>query len=404
MIIGLFTDTSAPEVNGVATVVDVTQRELTRRGHEVHTFTPSYPGDSNTSQELHRLPSLPFIFYPGMRVALPYRRHTLPLVRGLDLIHSHTPGPVGLLALWAARRYHIPHVHHYHTHYTEYRYYLPWPVRPSRRAVERMVSGLCNRCQAVIAPSHQIKRELESYGVQTPIYPLSFGPDKEAFSRKIQWDVREHYNLPSEDLLLYVGRLGTEKNLDFLLRAFKQVVSGRASARLFIAGIGPERPELERQAADLGVAPYVIFTGRLEQEHLIDLYKQALFVFASKTETQGIVLVEAMMAGSPVVAIGRMGVLDIVRPGETGILVEENEEEFAQACLRLLDDKAERERMGRAAKEWAASHSAQASVDRLLTIYHAVRGRESGAVTSLAEAASESAPSLRPSRQDQEPV
>ncbi len=400
MRIGLFTDTYAPEVNGVATVVGITQRELAKRGHEVHIFAPSHPGDSDGSRELHRLPSLPFIFYPGMRIALPYRRHTLQLIRSLDVIHSHTPGPVGLLALWAARKYHIPHVHHYHTHYAEYRYYLPWPVRPSLAAVERMASGFCNRCQAVIAPSHQIQRELESYGVQTPIYPLSFGPEKRPFSRKIQWDVRKHYNLPSEDLLLYVGRLGTEKNLDFLLRAFKHVVAGRSSARLFIAGSGPERPKLERHAADLGIASYVIFTGNLERERLIDLYKQALFVFASKTETQGMVLVEAMMAGSPVVAIGRMGVLDVVRPGETGILVEENEEEFAQACLRLLEDRAERERMGRAAKEWADSHSAEVSVDRLLTIYHAARERESGIFTSTAEAAPGSAPSPHPSRQD----
>jgi 1,2-diacylglycerol 3-alpha-glucosyltransferase len=216
-----------------------------------------------------------------------------------------------------------------------------------------------------------MKRELENYDIKCPIYPLSFGVDEEEFSRRIEWNVRTELNLPTEDLLLFAGRLGKEKNLAFLLRAFKQLLSRRNNVRLIIAGDGPQRQTLQQYATELGIAPYVIFTGFLERRKLIDLYKQTLFVFTSKTETQGMVLVEAMMAGSTVVAVGEMGVLDIVKHEETGILVKEKEDEFAQACSRLLEDKTERERLGKAAQQWACSQGARTSTCKLLEIYRA---------------------------------
>jgi glycosyltransferase involved in cell wall biosynthesis len=216
------------------------------------------------------------------------------------------------------------------------------------------------------------------------MYPLSFGADEEEFSHKIGWDLRTELNAPTEDLLLFAGRLGKEKNLDFLLRAFKRLLSHRNSVRLIIAGDGPQRQTLQRYATELGIAPYVIFTGFLDRRKLIDLYKQTLFVFTSKTETQGMVLVEAMMAGNPVVAIGEMGVLDIVRHEETGILVEENEDEFAWACCRLLEDKTERERLGRAAQKWACLQSARASTCKLLETYLAATARKSASKVSPA--------------------
>jgi glycosyltransferase involved in cell wall biosynthesis len=379
MRIGLFTDTFLPDTNGIVTVIQMMERELTKGGHEVHIFAPAHPDWHEDEPRVHRFPSLGFLFYPGMRMGVPFNPRAFKIIPGLSIIHSHTPGSLGLLALQAAERNKIPHVHTYHTLYTEYRHYLPPPLRPSRQTVMQLSRAFCNSCDAVIAPSLQMKRELESYDINRPIYPLPFGVDEQEFSREIEWNVRTELNLPTADLLLFAGRLGKEKNLNFLLRVFKCVLAYRDTARLIIAGDGTERQTLQRYAAELGVAPYVIFTGFLERRRLIDLYKQTLFVFTSKTETQGLVLVEAMMAGSPVVAIGKMGVLDVVNPGETGILVEESEDEFALACCRLLEDKAEREKMGKAAHKWACSQTAQASTRRLLKIYLAAGTRDSPA-------------------------
>lgn len=390
MKIGIFTDTYLPDVNGVVTVVRLMERELRRRGHEVYTFAPAYPKpasepehplrDSQEPARVLRFPSVRFPYYEGMRVAVPHSKEALRVIPQLEVIHSHDPFSLGLLALWASRRHGIPHVHTYHTFYAEYRRYLPRLIRPSRRTVERLSKAFCDRCDAVIAPSLQMKRELERYGITSPIWALPFGLDEEEFSQPIRWDAHQGLGLPPDErLLLYVGRLGWEKRVDFLLRAFQLIRRQHEDVKLIIVGEGPYRAALERYADELGLRKRgeVIFTGYLPRERLIDLYKQAdLFVFASTTETQGLVLLEAMLAGTPPVAVGALGVLDVVRSGETGLLVgeDESEEEFACACLHLLEDERERERLGAAAREWARSQTAQASVERLLEIYGRVRG------------------------------
>ena len=369
MRIGLFTDTYIPEVNGVVTVLKTMERELRKEGHEVYVFCPSYPTEDDICVGVYDFSSFKFIFYKGMRVAIPYSRSALRLIPSLDIIHSHTPGSIGLMGLWASKRYTIPHVHTYHTLYMDYRRYLPRVVRPSRGMVRSMSRLLCNHCDAIIAPSCQMKNELGSYGITSPVYELPFGVDEEEFSHEIRWNVRTTLNILAKDLLLYVGRLGKEKNLDFLLRSFRQLLSLRPGARLIIAGDGPQREFLERYALSLGIAPFVTFIGCLPRRDLVDLYKQALFVFASKTETQGLVIEEAMMAGAAVVAVGIMGPRDIITSGETGILVGEDENEFAQACNRLLLDEGERQRLGMAARKWARSQSSQVSTRKLLDIY-----------------------------------
>jgi len=370
MRIGIFTDTYSPDVNGVVAVIKMMTHELKKEGHEVYLFCPSHPGINDSDVGIYRFRSLRFIFYKGMRIAIPYKRSAQKVIPSLDIIHSHDPGPIGLLALWSAERYHLPHIHTYHDLYVDYRRYLPLLIRPTRGTVKRMSRLLCNRCQAIIAPSEPMKRELTSYGITRPIYTLPFGVDAEEFSHEIRWDVRAALNLPSEDLLLYAGRLGREKNLDFLLRAFGHLLSSRPNARLIIAGDGPHRKYLQEYAVSLGIAPYVIFTGFIDRRDLIDLYKQTtLFVFTSKTDTQGLVIMEAMMAGAAVVAVNVMGPLDVIASGETGILVNEDEDEFAGACSRLLEDANEKQRIGDAAREWARLHNSQESTRKLLEIY-----------------------------------
>jgi len=375
MRIGLFTDTYTPEINGVVTVLTLMTRELRREGHEVYVFCPRHPSGDSIDADVYHFPSLGFPFYKGIRVAIPYDRTAIELISTLDIIHSHDPGPLGLLATWASATYHIPHVHTYHTLYTYYRRYLPRPIRPTRRMVAAGSRLLCNRCDVTIAPSGEMKHELESYGITSPIYALPYGVDEEELTNEVTWDVRAALGLPTEDLLLFAGRLGKEKNLRFLLRSFERLLLIHPSARLVIAGDGPERKPLERYAASLGIAPYVVFTGFLQRTQLFDLYKQALFVFASKTETQGLVLMEALMAGAAVVAVGFMGPVDMIVSGETGILVNENEGEFAGACHELLLDQERRRAMGLAGQRYARSHSSQVSTRELLGVYAAARAK-----------------------------
>jgi glycosyltransferase involved in cell wall biosynthesis len=376
MKIGMFTDTYSPQINGVVTVIKLLQRELANCGHEVFVFAPSHPNYKDKEIRVYRFPSIKFAFQDEYRVAGLYQRQAFSVFPHLDIVHSHDPFSMGFLAMWVSKRYNIPHLHHYHTLYTEYRHYIPRPIRPPAKVAEKVSAAFCNLCSCVIAPSQKMKEELIRYGVSKPIFPLPFGIDKSEFEGEIKWDVRKELNI-SGSLLLHTGRLGAEKNIKFLLRAFKQMTRQREMTLVITSG-GPQKEELEKHADQLGIKDKVVFTGYLEREKLIDLYRQAdLFVFASKTETQGIVLLESMAAGTPVVAIGKMGVLDIVKDKETGILVEEDEEEYAKAVLKLLEDPHRLKLMGEKALLYAHSMSAQKCTEDLVKIYYRLVNKRS---------------------------
>jgi len=368
--IGLFSDTYVPQINGVVTVLQTLRRLLDELGHEVFIFAPTY-ADAKPEANVYRFASFTYPFHKESRVVIPYKRKTSAVFEALDVVHSHTPFSLGLLALWVARRYKKPHLHTYHTLFTEYRHYVPPPFRPTRGMAERISAAFCNRCDAVTAPSQKMRDELLRYGVKQKIFLLPFGPDLSEFKREPLWEPCRALKIsPRTRVLLFAGRLGTEKNLLFLLRAFKRMSESKRDLCLVIAGDGPQRQELEEYATALGVRDQVLFTGYLEHAELIDLYKVAdLFVFASKTETQGLVLVEALAAGTPIVAVGAMGVLDIVTDGENGLLADEDEEAFARAAIELLDDPEKLHAMKAKALKRAYELSAQGAVQKLIGIY-----------------------------------
>lgn len=373
--IGLFTDTYVPQINGVATLLPIMDRLLREEGHEVYIFAPSYEkhGWSREGERVFRFPALKFAFHKESRVTLPYHREAWQAFEQLDIVHSQTPFSLGVLGIRVARKHNIPHLHTYHTLFTEYLHYLPRVLRPSPRMVGSISAAFCNRCDAVTAPSSAMVDELRSYDVSVPIYLLPFGMDMEDFSGPPEVDCRESQGLSADDrVLLCAGRLAREKNVSHLLGAFERVLRKLPNVKLLIVGDGPARAELEREAAELGIASNVIFTGYLPWRTLIDYYKGAdLFVYASKTETQGIVFMEAMASGLPVVAVGEMGAAETVVHGVTGLLVgpEEDEAAFAGAVLELLGDEDRLEQLRAGALKEAERTSIQRSLERLQEIY-----------------------------------
>ncbi len=370
--IGFFTDTYAPQINGVTTLLPILDRIFTEQGHEVYIFAPSYQ-DHRAHREngkIFRFPAFKFLYHKESRVTIPYHREARRVFQRLDVVHSHTPFSMGMLAIRVSRRYDIPHLHTYHTLFTEYLHYLPRYLRPRPKVVKRISRAFCNRCDAVTVPSTPMEEELVSYGVHVPLYVLLFGMDLEAFARPPTRDVRAELGIPDDEkVLLCAGRLSREKNVSFVLRAVRRVLQ-MGNVRLVIVGDGPARAELEREARALGLGDRVVFTGYRDWEILVDYYKTAdLFVYGSKTETQGIVFTEAQAAGLPVVAVGEMGALEAVSDGVTGVLTREDEEEFAEAVVKLLEDGERRDRMSRAALDMSEKNSIRRSGDRLLEIY-----------------------------------
>jgi len=371
MRIGLFSDAYLPEISGVTTVVSWLKQELERLGHEVYVYVPAYEGVRDKEERIYRFRSHRFIFHSASRVALPYNRRATRTFKHLDIIHSHTPFSLGLVALGAALRYHIPHVHTYHTHLVQYRHYLPFPLRPPKKTTEEVAAAFCNRCTVVTAPSTPIKEELLSYGVHRPIYVLPFGVNLSLFQKEPVWDPRKELNVADKaHLYLYAGRLAVEKNLPFLIRSFRRILAADRSAVLVIAGDGPRRRALERLVQEEGITDAVRFAGFLDHPRLVDLYKQAdLFLFSSKTETEGLVLVEAMAGGTPPVAIGELGVLDVVQDGRNGVLVPEDEEAFARAAVELMNDPDRYARLRAGALKRAEELSVKNATRKLVGIF-----------------------------------
>jgi glycosyltransferase involved in cell wall biosynthesis len=371
MRIGLFSDAYLPEISGVTTTVHWLKEDLEQLGHEVYVYVPAYKGATDDDERIFRFRAGKFAFHKASRVALPYSREAMRSLKDLDILHSHTPFSMGLVAVGAATRYHIPHVNTYHTHLMQDRRYLPRPLRPPEKETGKIIAAFCNRCTAITAPSTPIKEELLSYGVYRPIHVFPFGVKLSLFQQEPVWDPRQELWIPeTAPLFLYSGRLAMEKNLPFLLRAFGRIHDEDERAIFVLAGDGPIREELKEQVKASGLSGAVRFSGFLDHPRLIDLYKAAdLFLFASKTETQGLVLVESMAAGTPVVAIGELGVLDVVRDGVNGFFAPEDEEGFARIALDLVNNEALYARLKTGSLETAEDLSTHHSTLRLLEVF-----------------------------------
>ena len=372
--IGLFTDTYLPQINGVTTLMPIMDRMMKRMGHNVYIFAPSYdsPKWSRESEFIFRFPAFKFAFHKESRITIPFHTDAREVFRELDVIHSQTPFSLGVLGIHLSRRYKIPHLHTYHTLFTEYLHYFPKYLRPSPKMVGKVSHAFCNGCDAVSVPSTPMKDELESYGIKIPIYVLPFGLDMDDFAGDPKINLYEALNIdPSEKVFLCTGRLSGEKNVDFVIRSFAKVVESIPNSKLVIVGDGPARGELEELKTSLGLDDKILFTGYVDWRDLIDYYKQAdLFVYGSKTETQGIVFMEAMASALPVVAVGEMGALEAVIDGETGILTTEDEGEFSDACISLLRDEDRYKRFADASLKAADDMSMQRSLEKLMHIYH----------------------------------
>ena len=375
MHVGLFTDAYLPEITGVTRVVSLLREELERRGHVTSVYAPRYPQAMEDDKRTYRFRAGSVFYYRTARMALPYNHRALASFASLDVVHSHTPFSLAYAAMIAAMRHRLPHVQTYHTYLSEYRHYVPRPFRPPVRAAESYSALLCNRCTTITVPTAPIRDELLRYGVRRPIHVLPFGADMRLYERPVEWDPRAAYDLDDDvPLLLCAGRIAMEKNLLFVLRAFERIRAAEPRATMVFTGDGPLRPRLEEESRRLGIESSVRFTGFIPTQHLVNLYQAAdLFLFASKTETQGLVLVEAMAGGTPAVALPELGVRDVVCDGVNGLYAPEDENLFAEAAIRILRDRALHDTLSRGARETAQHMSVQTFTGRIIEIYDEAR-------------------------------
>jgi len=376
--IGMFSDTYLPQKNGVATAIKLYKDEMEKRGHNVYLFVPKYKFDyKRNDDKIFEFPAVKFFFEKEQRIALPFSPEIFKIKElSLDIIHSHDPFSMGILARIFSRMLKLKHVATHHTMYDYYLHYLPSIVRPQPEFVQSFIKNWCLKTDKIIAPTGNIKETLVEYGVPSEhIVTIPTGIDLSSFDKSISWDLKKEYPQIKEDdkILLFVGRLGKEKNISFLLKVFKKVIMEEKKVKFVIVGGGQEKEELENLAKELNIADSIIFTGPQPREKVIDAYKQAyLFIFASYTETQGLVVLESMAAGTPVVALGKLGVYDILSQEDTGgVMVKDlNEDDFSNEILKLLRNSSLYKELKEKAKIFVKNnYSIEKCVDMILDLY-----------------------------------
>ncbi len=356
-------------MNGVVASVEALAHGLRLRGHEVYCFAPSMPGDEGGADVFFRMPSLPLPTRTPYRLTVPLvsRRSVRSVIRRLHLVHVHSPFVTGWMGLRYARRYGMPVIYTYHTQLEAYTHYVPFDQNATRFATETLTRTFANSVDAVVVPTEAMFAHLRELGVTVRIAVVPSGIDVERFASGRRDDaVRASLGATKSLLLLFVGRLAKEKSVDILLRAL--ALANRDDLTLAIAGDGPAREELEELAVALGVAERVRFLGAVERERLPNLYASSdVFVFPSTSETQGLVLAEALAAGVPVIAADAPQNRDVL--GSSGRFVEPSADAFAEALTTLKAQA--REEQG-AARESAGRFAVDAQVDRMLELYESL--------------------------------
>lgn len=380
MNILFLSDVYFPRINGVSTSIHTLRQQLAAQGHRVHLLAPDYYSPSEDESWITRVPSHYLMFDPEDRLM----RYGKALAMSADLrhedydiLHVHTPFAAHYLGLRLSRRLGIPCVETYHTFFEDYmHHYLPILPKPLLRMLARRLSrSQCNAMDAVVAPSQPMLDALRSYGVKSHAEVIPTGLQEHSFDPGDGPGFRRRYGIaPDRPVMLFVGRVAHEKNIGFLLRMALQVKHSRPDILLVLAGEGPALEQLRKEARALGLQDNTLFLGYLDRKtELNDCYRMAdVFVFSSLTETQGLVLLEAMAQGVPVVAIAEMGTKSILVEGKGALIAPQDEQGFAERVLGLLANPEHGRALGEKAHGYALHWSASYMAERMLKFYRQV--------------------------------
>lgn len=372
----MISDVYFPRVNGVSTSIATFRDACAALDVQVDLVAPQYDHVAAHETDVVRVRSRAVPFDPEDRLmargALRKTLDRLPL--HYDLIHVQTPFLAHYAGVRLARRTNVPVVATYHTFFEEYlHHYVPATPRSLMRALARSFSRRqCRQLDAVVVPSSMMLQSLRGYGVHTPAEVIPTGIDLAALSNGNGARFRLRNGIePRRPVMLYVGRVAHEKNLGFLLDVVAQTRRMVPEILFVIAGEGPAQHALQRRARQLGLEAHVKFVGYLSrQQDLQDCYCAGdAFVFASRTETQGLVLLEAMACGTPVVSTAHMGTKDVLEGTRGALVVEESALPFAQAIALVLRDRHLRNRLGQVARGDAQRWTAQAMARRMTDFY-----------------------------------
>lgn len=380
MKICMMTNTYLPHVGGVARSVSTFAEAYQRLGHEVLIVAPRFDGKTppaRLEQSVVRVPSLRNFNGSDFSVRLPLAAALSDRLDEFqaDIMHAHHPFLLGDTALRVAMNKNIPMIFTHHTRYEDYAHYVPFPEAMREVAIE-LPTQFANLCDGVIAPSESLARIIRGRGVTTPIRVVPTGIDVEAFGSADGRAFRQRMKIPADALVIgHVGRLAPEKNLGFLSEGVARFLHQNPAARFLVVGDGPGRDSLRATLEQQGVADRLLLAGKRTGRVLREAYRAMdVFAFASKSETQGMVVAEAMAAGCPVVALDASGVREVVVDGKNGVLLPAGASPAKFAAALAASARPDvRARQSKNALATAARFSREESARQALAFYEETR-------------------------------
>lgn len=383
MRIGIFSEAYTPYISGLVTSEVMLKKALEAQGHEVYVVTAnleSFKYEYDEKERVLRIPGIPTGIYDSRFTSI-YPVRAINKIKSwkLDVIHSQTEFAIGTFARILAKQYNIPLVHTYHTMYEDYIYYITkgYFDKPSKKLVEYLTKFYCDTTATeLIVPTNKIyKLFTEKYKFEKNINIIPTGIEIDRFFKEKQDqkdinDLRKSLRLDKKDfVLLFVGRLAEEKNIEFLLNCQKELIKKNKNIKLIIVGDGPDKEKYEEYSKELGIDKNVIFTGKAKWTDIPYYYHVSnLFVTASKTETQGLTVIEAMASNLCPVCMRDEAFQSMVTDNLNGVFFE-TEEEYIKQIERLYKNKKELERLNRQARIQSETYSSRFYAERVLDVY-----------------------------------
>jgi 1,2-diacylglycerol 3-alpha-glucosyltransferase len=373
MHIAHYTNTYHPVVSGVVRSVAAFRKALFEAGHNVFVFSQGASDFEDEEPFIFRYPAIELPIHNNFPLIIPvspFIDRVLPILK-LDVIHTHHPFLLGQTAAEKAQEMDLPFVFTYHTRYRDYSHYISLNQSMVKEAIDRLLGTFMQQCHHIIVPSSTIKEMLaDLYGVTEQVTVLPTGIDTAPYRSADGVAIRKKEGWVNDRVLISAGRLAKEKNWETLIKAAAEVLQETQNVRLVILGDGDERRELEKLSKRLGVADKINLPGLVPFEEVPNYLAAAdLFCFASTSETQGLVTMEAMAAGLPVVAVDASGTSDVVEPGQSGLLTGNDSHELAQAILQVLQEDDLRESLKAAGLNRVKAFDIKQQADRMVEVY-----------------------------------
>ena len=395
MRIGLFSDTYPPFINGVSTSVLMIKQGLEKLGHEVYVVTINSESFCYKEEEnILKVPGIPCGIF-DYRISGVYPLKALKIIKkwNLDVIHTHTEFSIGTFARLISKQYNIPLVHTYHTMYEEYIYYITkgYFSKASKKLVEYLTLFLCDKLvEELIVPTKKTYDLFkEKYKVKRDVNIIPTGIDvsrfyKENIDKEKVNELRRDLKLSRFNFnILYVGRIAKEKSIDFLINNFKDIVKKIPRAKLIIVGDGPDMKELIDLVDKNKLNRNCLFTGKVPWNEVPLYYMlSSVFVTASKSETQGLTVIEAMAASKPVVAINDESFSLVIESYKDGILFNDDKE-YKDAIYKLYKDRKLRDKISLEARKTANNYSDLSYAKKVLKVYKKVINKDSNFIHKI---------------------